>query len=283
MRRKPVDPLWSDLQPDLTGGDIGDLQALQRLCEGAEAVIHMAGLVKACRRSDFEATNARGAAFAAAAARDVAPGAVFVLVSSLAARAPQLSAYAASKRAGETAVATALGGRAWIVRPPALYGPEDPHTLPLFRAAAVSPVLPVLRREARLPLLHVQDAARTIAALAKASGVGGVVELCDARIDGYGLREIMTAMAEAVGRRASLLSVPEAALRALGLAGDLARGFGASPMLTSGKVRELLHRDWSVSVSTRGVEPGLALPLPRFALQDGFRHTAAWYRAAGWL
>ena len=131
-----------------------------------QAIVHVAGVVKARHASLFQVVNAEGAGRLAAVCREVAPDAVFVLVSSLAARAPQLSPYAASKRGGELAVTQALGGGAWIVRPSAIYGPGDRATLGLFRAAAVSPILPRLRPEVAIPLIHVQDAASAIAALA---------------------------------------------------------------------------------------------------------------------
>ena len=265
--------------PEVVPGDLADAEALRRLCRDAQAVVHVAGLVKARRAAVFEAVNAAGAGRIAAAAREVAPSATFVLVSSLAARAPHLSAYAQSKREGELAVAQALDGKAWIVRPPAIYGPGDRATLGLFQAAAASPFLPVLRREVRLPLIHVHDAAFVIAALARRAEPGRTVALCDAWPEGHGLDKIMAEAARAVGRRPRLVRVPAAFVRAAGLAGDLACAAGATPMVTSGKVRELLYSDWRLAPD----ELADGLPPPRFGLASGFRDTVAGYRAAGWL
>ena len=86
-------------------GDLSDEAALRRLVEGADAVVHAAGLIKARRPADFLAINRDGTALLSA----LAPDARFLLLSSLAAREPQLSPYAASKRAAEEVVA---GGRA---------------------------------------------------------------------------------------------------------------------------------------------------------------------------
>jgi len=76
-----------------------------------------------------------------ATARHARPDAHFLLVSSLAAREPALSAYAATKRAGEDAL-SALGPqqRRTIVRAPAVYGPgdrRDPGVLQSRRARLV--------------------------------------------------------------------------------------------------------------------------------------------------
>ncbi len=279
-RRGLSDPELSASAPEEIQGDLSDVDGLRRFCRGAQAIIHVAGVVKARRTALFQEVNAEGAARLAAAALESAPDAVFILVSSLAARAPHLSAYAQSKRDGERAVAQTLGGRAWIVRPPAIYGPGDRETLGLFQAASTSPVLPVLRREVRLPLIHVEDAATAIVSLAASPGGARTVALCDGRREGYGLDEIMTQAAQAVGGRRRLVLVPVAAVRAAGLAGDLAKLLGATPMVTSGKVRELLHPDWSLAEDE--LATGLSPP-PRFNLAEGFRHTVAAYRAVGWL
>ena len=67
-----------------------------------EAVVHVAGLTKARREAEFFAVNRDGSArLAEAVAAAAAPGARCVLVSSMAAREPRLSPYAASKRGAE--------------------------------------------------------------------------------------------------------------------------------------------------------------------------------------
>ena len=136
LRREPDVAEWRDLPPpQVVAGALDDDAALERLVEGADVVIHLAGLIKAARRRDFLAVNRDGAAAMARAVERVAPGARFVLVSSLAAREPQLSDYAASKRAGEGAVLEVLGSRATVLRPPVVYGPGDRETLVFFQLA----------------------------------------------------------------------------------------------------------------------------------------------------
>ncbi|MDN5874669.1 MAG: NAD-dependent epimerase/dehydratase family protein, partial [Sinobacteraceae bacterium] len=89
MRRDPVDALWRGLQPEVVAGDLGDADALQRLVRGADAVIHLAGLIKATSRKAFMATNRDGSARVAQACHDA--GVPLLQVSSIAARAPRLS------------------------------------------------------------------------------------------------------------------------------------------------------------------------------------------------
>jgi nucleoside-diphosphate-sugar epimerase len=264
-----------DLAAELVRGDLDDTAALAALCDGADAVFHAAGVVKARRPADFQAANATGARRVAEAAQGA--GRV-VLVSSLTAREPQLSPYAASKRAGEAAMAEVLGERLSIARPPAIYGPADRELLPVFLAAQASPVLPTFDSRARIAMIHVEDAARQIAALATLPGPI-VTALSDERPDGYSWRELMGTAAAAVGRPARFASTPGFVVHGLGLANDLARVFGATPMLTSGKARELMHRNWALAPEERS--PGL--PAARYSLAEGFAHTVAWYRTAAWM
>lgn len=265
----------ADLKAELVRGDLADPAALQALCEGADVVIHSAGLVKARSRRVFEDVNVLGARRLAESAS--VAGRV-VLVSSLTAREPSLSQYAWSKRAGEDAMAEVLGDRLSIARPPAIYGPGDRELLPVFQAAATAPFLPTFD-PARIAMIHVEDAARQIAALAALPG-GRRVALADARPDGYSWSELMRTAAAAVGRPAArLVPTPRFVVRALGWGGDFAALAGATPMLTSGKARELLHPDWAVVPDERSGD----LPSARYALEEGFAHTVAWYRSAAWM
>ena len=61
LRRDPLSVGWGDLQPDVVAGGLEDDAALQRLVEGADAVIHLAGLIKAARRGQPRRHRAPGA------------------------------------------------------------------------------------------------------------------------------------------------------------------------------------------------------------------------------
>jgi len=257
-------------------GDLHDPSALARLTADVEVTINCAGLIKARDRDDFLAVNRDGAARLA----EAAPGRV-VLVSSLAAREPQLSDYAASKRAGEEASRLAAGDRLAIVRPPAIYGPGDRETLMLFRLARRSPVAPLpALPDARLAVAHVDDVAAAIVDVVERSTLAGDYAVGGARPAGYAWREIMQSAWRAMGRTPWFAPTPG---WALGLAAALSEAGGSlarsPPIFTRGKAREMLHPDWSVGPDE--LAPGG--PRARFGLDDGFADTVAWYRAAGWL
>ncbi|MEL6794743.1 MAG: NAD-dependent epimerase/dehydratase family protein, partial [Pseudomonadota bacterium] len=177
-RRAPGLPELADVEIELIMGDLADAGALMRLCEGAEAIIHVAGVVKAATRSDFFRANATGAASIAAAWTQIAPDARFTLISSMAAREPHLSHYAASKREGERMVAEIGAGRDWrILRPGAIYGAHDEETLKVLKLARGPVQLMLNAGDARVSLIDVRDAARAVAALAAHPGTGAIHEL----------------------------------------------------------------------------------------------------------
>ena len=285
LRREPDVAEWRELPPpEVVAGALADAAALERLVEGSDVVVHVAGLIKAARRRDFMAINRDGAAAMAEATARVAPAARFVLVSSLAAREPQLSDYAASKRAGEDAVLGRLGERAAVLRPPVVYGPGDRETLVFFQLAARRFVPLLGAPEARAAMIHVADLARLIAAMAKTPAAGGAAAVraaADDRPQGYTWDELLGAAARAVGNPSpGFVRAPGPLLAGLALVGDLAKAFGSSSMVSSQKLRELRHPDWGVKAAERASAPGWKV---EFDLERGFADAVAWYRRAGWL
>jgi len=266
---------------EVVQGSLSDERALRDLVEGADAIVHLAGAIKGRNRTDFMRVNAEGTAALAAAWRADAPEARFIHLSSMAAREPGLSHYAASKHAAEQRLRAIGAGADWcILRPAVVYGPGDRETLRIFRAAS-APVQPMLNgSDARLTLIHVTDLVRAMAALLAAGQPSGCHEVTDARHDGYSWDELARAAASALGRVARPLQVPNSVIRALGLVGDAAALVGMAGMLTSQKAREILHRDWR---SDQASQPPASQWQPEITLDQGFAEAVAWYRAAGWL
>lgn len=262
-------------------GSLADRDSLARLLEGAKAVVHAAGAIKAIDSGEFARVNRDGAAAVAEAALRAGVK-QFVLISSIAARTPLVSAYAGSKRAGETEALARLGPAVAVLRPPVVYGPGDRETLPMFRAARFG-IFPIPGpREARLSFIHVADFAGAVAAtIAAPKQPAGVYEIDDGTAGGYGWPEIAAALGSAVGRTPRQILVPAPALRLAGHAAlTLARLTGRPLMLRPDKVNELRHPDWVCRDSRLTETTGWRA---RFALADGFRDTAAWYRAHGLL
>ncbi|HEY7977123.1 MAG TPA: SDR family NAD(P)-dependent oxidoreductase [Rhizomicrobium sp.] len=281
-RRDPVHDLWRDLALDVVPGGLENVQALERLVAGADAVVHGAGLIKARSLAQFLRTNRDGTHAVAGAARRHAPDARFIAISSLAAREPQLSDYAASKRAGEDVARAAYANapdKLVIVRPPAIYGPWDRETLAIFKAAA-QPIVPLFGK-GRAAIVHVATAAAALARLAMGSGDAGLYALADPQPEGYTMRELLTEAARAMGTHPRFVPLPDRVVMAAGRASALWGAMtGVPPIFTLGKARELLHPDWSISTAER-LPP--ALYQENIGILPGFHETVEWYRRAKWL
>ena len=253
-------------------GALDDSAALAALVNGADAVIHVAGVINA-DAAGFEAGNVTGTAAILGAAEQAVVGR-FVHVSSLAAREPALSLYGASKARSEALVSASPLSSA-IIRPPAVYGPGDRETLELFRMAKRG--LVVLPPAGTLSLIHVDDLARLLLALA-ASEQSLLVEPDDGRPGGWTHEEFGHALGRAVGRKVRTLSAPRILLSLAARADTLVRGRRAK--LTPDRAAYFCHPDWTVS-------PARAVPAdlwqPRIDTEQGLAATAHWYEAQRWL
>jgi uncharacterized protein YbjT (DUF2867 family) len=249
--------------------------SLDRLAEGADAVIHVAGVLNARDSAGFEAGNVTGTS-AMVAAAEKAEVQRFVHVSSLAAREPKLSLYGASK-AGSEALVGASPLSCAIIRPPAVYGPGDKETLDLFRMAKRGFIL--LPPGGRLSLIHVDDLGRLLLALAQPTSPKGLlVEPDDGRHGGWTHEEFGQALGRALGRRVVNISTPRPILDLCARVDRLVRRDQAK--LTRDRVAYFCHPDWMV-------DPGRGAPeqlwRPAIDTEQGLADTARWYREAGWL
>ncbi|MFM9976718.1 MAG: NAD-dependent epimerase/dehydratase family protein [Sphingomonadaceae bacterium] len=254
-------------------GALDDDAALGQLCAGAEAVIHVAGVVNGDAEA-FDAGNRLGTiAMLSAAAASGAHR--FIHVSSIAAREPQLSLYGRSKRAAEDAVvASPLD---WcVVRPPAIYGPGDTDNLELFRCArrGLFPLPP----RGRMSVIHAADMARLIVTLARGGPSRTIYEADDGLPGGWNHGDFARAIGSAVGRRVATVALPAALVRAGAAIDQALRGPRAK--LTRDRAAYFCHPDWVIDPAKR---PPLALWTPQIATVAGLAATAHWYRTEGWL
>jgi nucleoside-diphosphate-sugar epimerase len=273
VRGAPTYPLLPGIPVDIVPGDLRDEAALARLVQGATAVVHVAGVVKALAAADFQTVNVQGTAtLARIVARD-APAARFVLISSQAARRPELSPYAASKRAAERATSALDPARCAILRPGVIYGPWDHEGIAVLRLAQQR-IAPVPRApEPRLAMIHASDAAAAVVALCASGPPGALYELCDGVLAGHPWREIVRL---AGTRLPWFLPVPDRVVRAAGKASEIWATLRGRPSVFSrGKAAEILHRDWRPDPA---MQPPPALWTPQIGLEQGLRETVAWWR-----
>ncbi|WP_379922240.1 NAD-dependent epimerase/dehydratase family protein [Erythrobacter sp. R86502] len=259
-------------------GDLDNTAALANLVNGADAVVHVAGLTNTPDPAAFEAANVTGTANVIAAMIGAGVRRL-VFVSSLSARMPVLSAYGASKAKAE-AVVEASGLDWTTVRPPGVYGPRDSDYLEMFRTARWGFV--PLPPGGASSIIHADDLAHLLVSLAGGHAAATrkqVYEPDDGREGGWSHKELAAAIGRAVGRdRVFAPHLPRAVLEAAATADRMLRGDKAK--LTADRVGYMTHPNW-VSRSDRRVPPGIWQP--RIEGEEGLRATAEWYRRAGWL
>lgn len=272
LARQPQAPLegvtW-------VAGALDNPASLAELVTGAQAVIHIAGVVNAPDRNGFAAGNIDGTSALIEAARAAAIKR-FIHVSSLTAREPELSNYGWSKAESERIVAAS--GLDWtIVRPPAVYGPRDADMVDLFRMAQWGFVMtpPV----GRMSVIEVGDLAALLVALASANDtVGQLYEVDDGVPNGWTHSAYANAIGMALGKNVWPLAAPEWLLRFASRMDRLVRGRKAK--LTADRVGYFCHPDWVIDPAKR---PPTSLWVPRIVTRAGLKQTANAYRQAGWL
>jgi len=266
MRQDGVATQWVE-------GDLENLDSLRNLVNGVDAIVHCAGAVRGGSRVHFNRVNVDGVARLVQVATEQHRVPRFLLISSLAAREPHLSPYAASKRQGEDVLAKGAGKMVWAaLRPPAVYGPGDKELLPLFHwiGRGIAPVLG--SRSARFSLLYVEDLAQAVLQwLDSGSSERQTFELHDGNQDGYTWGDVVDTVARLYGRSVLRVQVPVVILQLLAALNIIgARLFGYAPMLTFGKIREFRHANWVCDNTTLSRETGWT---PRISLEEGLHRT----------
>lgn len=254
-----------DANVKLIPGSLDDPDSLHRLLKGCDGIIHCAGAVRGRSQDDFNRTNVEGTARLLKAAKNQPKTLSFLMISSLAAREPELSWYAQSKYLAEQLLHTQPDVLDWaILRPPPVYGPGDKEMLPVFKAM-VRGVAPVPgETSARTSLVHVEDVVSAITALLRLEQLEkATYTLDDGKIDGYDWTEMAAEVAAVWHCKVRLVRVPAALLNSFASINlTLSKILGYAPMLTPAKLRELRHPNWVVDntkiTAATGWEPRIS-------------------------
>ena len=277
IRKRPsgIDVRWIK-------GDLEDTDNLRRLIDGADTLIHCAGAVRGASRAHFNRVNVDGTARLVELAVHQHPMPNFLLISSLAAREPHLSPYAASKRGGEEVLVETSDNLFWTVfRPSAVYGPGDRELMPLFYWMKKG-IAPILGSEnARFSLLYVEDLVDAIVQwLDRKSNPACTYELHDGRPGGYSWHDVIdTVTGLRQGKSVAAIKIPPTVAKLFSALNLItARVIGYAPMLTPGKLRELRHFDWVCDNTALNSATGWT---PKISLAEGLQRTLRWNGASG--
>ena len=256
-------------------GDLANGRALAEFVKGADCVVHVAGAISAFSREQFFQANSEGVQSIFSASK-LAGVKHFIHISSLAARRPEISAYAESKRGGEEFLQSRKGDMSIaILRPSAIYGPSDKATLPLISALQKKIALIPSTAKARFSLLHVRDFANVVVA-AVASEATGLFEVDDLS-GGHTWAELAAVNKRDSGLPKRVIYLPYWLVAAIAMFAEVFSFITRkSGMITRDKVRELYQENWVVEGSN------WVRPHP-IELSKGLVETLEWYRSNGWL
>jgi nucleoside-diphosphate-sugar epimerase len=268
-----------------------DSQTVRHALRGADALVHLAGVVSAVHERDYFSANVDGTRVVAEAAR--AAGIPLIHISSLAAagpaspRAPRseddapapINAYGRSKLAGERMIA-ALDGLRWtILRPGVVYGPRDRALLPVFRLAERG-ILPLVgRTDAAYTFIHVTDLVRVITAAVDSPAERDI--LFAGHPDPVTTRDLLEGVRATSNRRGRIVRIPLAITRLAAFGGDVAGVvFGKRALINSRRYAELASEGFVCRVDRLRDRLGIVAEI---GLKEGLADASRWYRREGWL
>jgi len=280
--RSQIKADWLD-GVDVCTGSLEEPKTLATLVEGAETIIHCAGAIKAKNLKHFNEINVSGMKRLIKACVD-ADISRFIHISTMAAREPKISDYAASKREGEHALHRHAGDMEWVIlRPPVVYGPRDKATLSLIKMFLGKIAFIPGNTKSRISLVFVQDLARAIvvAATAKKFKSKMTHELHDGCNEGYSWKDLATLATDSTGRKIWRYFLPKALceLVAIGISTS-SRLVGRTPMITRQKIDEIYHPDW---VAKHFMFEEYFKWSAQTTFRDGFSKTVEWYRKEKWI
>ena len=179
-------------------GDVVEPDTLTDAFAGAEAVVHLVGIIGECGPATFDRVHRTGTENALAAAREASGIRRFIHMSALGTRPRAASRYHQTKWAAEEAVRAS--GLDWTVfRPSVIFGPGDQFLNLFARMSRWTPVLPLMGSgQGRLQPVAVEDVATAFArALTAPRAVGQVFDLCGPGTlpPGQGLHALLAARA----------------------------------------------------------------------------------------
>lgn len=224
--------------------ELADEAGILAIMADCDAVIYCAGSVRGRRPADFRTANIDGIRAMLNALEQTPQAPPLLLISSLAASRPELSDYAHSKYAGEQLLLESTQLPWTIIRPPAVYGPGDKEMLALLKMARRGLLVHAGPRDQRLSLIQVDDLAGAVNAWLGAwqQCLHQTYAIDDGRVGGYDWQSIGEAVCTEKYR---LLKLPLLLMNIVAKMNLLmSRVLGYAPMLTPGKVRELIQPEW---------------------------------------
>ena len=247
-------PLGGLGQTQFVAADITRPDTVARAVAGSDGVVNLVGVLE----GDFRRFHVEGARNVARAVADAGAGA-FVQVSAIGADPDSPSAYGRSKGEGERAVREAFADTI-IVRPSIVFGREDQFINRFAGMIRKTPVVPVIKADAKFQPVFVADVADAIAAALSDPDTfkGHIFELGGPDVITMGA--LQRWIAETIGRDPKFIELPDAVGATIARAGFLP----GAPI--SWDQWQMLQRDNVVARDAAGIEAFEVTPTPMAAV-----------------
>lgn len=297
LLRKTSDLKWlKGLPIERVLGDCRNKGSLREAVRGVDQVFHLAGVTKAVEEKTYFEVNGHGTDnLIHACLEHSSTPPRFIYLSSQAAAGPcrnggrkcesdrcePVSAYGQSKRMGEELAMEHAGELPLLIlRPSAVYGPRDRDIYAFFKLLSRRINLRLSGQDQHISLCYVQD---VVQAMLLAAGVQEPREQIFFLSDGhdYRMEDIGDVFATTMGIRAFSVPVPVWAISGVASCSHFLSKFtGKPPLLSKGKVEEMIQRNWVCDITKARTLLGFN---PCVQLADGAKMTFDWYRKEKWL
>ena len=276
-------------------GDLLDPASLANILEGADYIIHVAGVTKAKHPTGYYLGNVTATQNLLNAAAKVKTLKKFCYISSQTGAGPSPSGkpvteadpcypmtnYAKSKIAAE-AVCKEMMDRIPIViiRPPAVYGPRDTDVFEMYRYVAMG-IRPIIGSSKKtLSLVYGPDLAKGIVeATLSERTTGETYYISNQDICAYS--KLIDIIASFSGKKTINVYFPKWLMYAVAAVVQFVSIFIPKPaVLNIEKARDLLQEHWDCSPQKIKDHIGFVTPTPVY---EGLKRTYEWYKKNGWL
>jgi len=285
----------ADLPVDIARGDLLNYSSLLKHLEDVDYIIHIAGITKAKRRSEFFLGNTKTTQQLLTAASLSKKVKKVCFISSLTAVGPSsnglplsetapchpITTYGKSKLEAEY-VCKEFMDRIPIVilRPPGVFGPRDTEILEMFKwvSHGFRPVIG--SSDKTLSLIYAPDLAKgIIQATVDERTACEIYNISDPTI--YAFSALIDYMATFVNKRTIQLRLPKGLVYSMAGISQFVSYFGSKPaVLNIEKARDLLQRHWVCD--SRKIQEHIGF-CPPTSIYDGIKKTFLWYKEMQWL
>jgi nucleoside-diphosphate-sugar epimerase len=283
---------------ELVDASLSSKESLIAAVKDVDIIFHSAGLTAARNFDEFVKANVTGTKnlfeAAAGATKNLKR---FVHISSQAAVGPSVSLeemstedkphnpltlYGKSKRMAEDYLNQNKNVLPiTMVRPPAVYGPRDLATLPMFKAVQKGIGTLIGFDDKYVSLVSSMDLTRGIIEAGLSENTVGETYFV-ASESYYSWNDITDIMSKAAGRNKVLkIKIPHSIVKIMGSAnGMIGRLIGKPPVFDSEKSIDFIQKYWTCSIEKAKRDFGYE---QKYSLEEGMRITFDWYRSQGWM